>query len=70
VKHTQADLELAIQHVTETEARVAGQQARIERLRAARQPTESAEHLLSALQESLTLMKAHLDALTQAVKPD
>jgi hypothetical protein len=64
MRHSQADLEIAIQHVSETEARVASQQARIGRLRAAGQSTERAEHLLAALQQSLALMKAHLGTMT------
>ncbi|HEY1385039.1 MAG TPA: hypothetical protein VGF43_15570 [Dongiaceae bacterium] len=50
--------------MSETEARVAAQQARIGRLRAAGQPVESAEHLLQALQQTLGLMKAHLGTMT------
>jgi hypothetical protein len=64
MKHTQADLEQAIRHVTETEARVVEQQARIARLRRHGQPTENAENLLAALQIALDVMKAHLGTLT------
>lgn len=70
MKHTQADLEQAIQHVNETEARVVEQQARIARLKRHDQPTEAAENLLAAFQKALEVMKAHLGTLTVAVKPD
>jgi hypothetical protein len=68
MKHTQADLELAIFHVKETEWRVAEQRSRIERLRAAGQPTEGAENLLVAFQESLASMLVHLGNLTDPGK--
>jgi hypothetical protein len=70
MRHTQADLEQAIRHVNDTEARVVEQQARIARLRGHGQPTESAEKLLAALQQALNLMKWQLGALTVPVKPE
>jgi thiamine biosynthesis lipoprotein ApbE len=65
----QTDLENAIRHVKETEARVAEQQARIARLRRHGQPTQAAEDLLSVLQKALELMKSHLGTLTQPDEP-
>ena len=70
MRHTQSDLEQAIRHVTETEARVAEQQARIARLRRHSQPTQAAEDVLDALQSALVLMKAHLGNLTAPLNPD
>lgn len=65
----QTDLENAIRHVKETEARVAEQQGRVARLRRHGQPTQAAEDLLDVLQKALALMKAHLGTLTQPVEP-
>jgi hypothetical protein len=70
MRHTQSDLEQAIRHVTDAEARVDEQQARIARLRRHGQPTQAAEDLLYALQRALELMKAHLGTLTAPLNPD
>jgi hypothetical protein len=68
MKHTQADVETAIQHVKELEQRVVEQRARVDRLRAEDQPTEAAENLLATLRESLALMLVHLGRLTDPAR--
>jgi hypothetical protein len=68
VNYTQADLELAVRHVTDCERRVEEQRKRIARLKAEGQPTALAQDLLGALLKSRELLKAHLATMTMTEK--
>ncbi len=70
MEYVQAELELALLHITQVEHRIAEQQSRIARLRGMGSPTVVAEDLLLTLQMSLGLLKSFLARITGPAVPD
>lgn len=65
--YTREDLELAERHVMEGEIRVAEQERLVSELRLQGHSTDDAVELATELAETLTLFKAHRDAVAKAL---
>jgi hypothetical protein len=69
VTHEQADAELARHHIREVEFRIAEVKISIAELRLLGRPTDMAEDILGAFQQTLDLLNAHLSRLVGPTQP-
>ena len=69
MRHTQADLEAALQEIMHADNHIQEQRVRLERLRCHGQSTEHAENLLRALKQSRDILQKHLAHTTARARP-
>jgi hypothetical protein len=64
MRHSQADLEAALQQIVHAEDRIEEQREYLARLRRSEQPTDCAEDLLRVLLRCRVLLQKHLATIT------
>ena len=60
MKHSQADIDLALENIAEGEQHIAAQKVKIERQRNAGEPTKASKRVLKLIEAAVKLMKKNL----------